>query len=66
MLPTRAHLQPVVEIARRPQVLRRDERAHAGPERARERDGPVGRVAIQRDVHPSVPGIVRVRIGAEG
>ena len=47
------HPQPVVEIALRPEVLRRDEDAPAGPECARERDGPVGGVAVKRDVHPA-------------
>ena len=40
-------------IALRPEFLRRDENAPAGPERARERDGPVSRVAVERDVHPA-------------
>ncbi len=45
----RPHPQPVIEIALRPEVARRDERAPAGPERPRERDGPVGRVAVERN-----------------
>jgi hypothetical protein len=49
----RPHQQPVVEIARRPEILRRDEDAPAGPEGTRERDRPVGRVAIERHVYPA-------------
>ena len=47
------HPQPVVEIALRPEVLRRDEDAPAGPERPRQRDGPVGHVVVERDIHAS-------------
>ena len=42
-------------IALRPEFLRRDENAPAGPERPRKRDGPVGRVAVERHVHPAGP-----------
>ena|SRR6516225_4983027 len=48
----RPHAEPVVEIAFRPEVLRRDKDASARPECPPERNGPVGRVAIERDVHP--------------
>jgi len=44
---------PIVEVALRPEVLRRNEHAPAGPERPRKRDRPVGRVAAERDVHPA-------------
>jgi hypothetical protein len=37
----RPYLQPVVKVALRPEVLRRDQDAPAGAERARERDGPI-------------------------
>jgi hypothetical protein len=40
-----------LRIAFRPEVLRRDEDAPAGPERAREGDATVGCVAVERDVH---------------
>ena len=49
----RAHPQPVVEIAFRAEVLRRDEHASAGPEGARERHGPVGRIAVERHLDPA-------------
>jgi len=42
-----AHSEPVVEIAFRPQILRGDEDAPAGPERPRQRNGPVGRVTVK-------------------
>ena len=52
MLPIPGRPQPVVEIALRAKLLRRDKDAPAAPEPARKRDSPVGRVAVERDVHP--------------
>jgi hypothetical protein len=49
------HAQPVVEVALRPEVIRGNEDAPAGPERPRNRDGAVGRVAVERDVHAARP-----------
>ena len=46
----RPYPQPVIEIALRAKVLRRDEHTPAGPERPRQRDGPVGRVAVEGDM----------------
>ena len=51
----RSHPQQVVEIALGPKVLRGDEHAPAGPERARKRDDPIGRVPVQRDGTPGRP-----------
>ena len=42
-------------IALRPEFLRRDENAPAGPKCARERDRPVGRIAIERHVYTTGP-----------
>jgi len=43
--------QPVIEIALRPEVLRRDQHAPAGPERPRKTDAMFGRVTVEGDVH---------------
>jgi hypothetical protein len=45
--------QPVVEIALRPEFLRRDEHAPAGPKGAREHNGSVSRIAVERHVDPA-------------
>jgi hypothetical protein len=50
------HPQPVVKIALRPEVLQGNEQAPAGSERPRERDGSVGRIAVQSDGRPGWPG----------
>ena len=47
------HAQPVIEITLRPEVLRRDEHAPAGPECGRERDSSIGRVAVKCDIDPA-------------
>jgi len=47
------HPQPVVEIALRAKVLRRDEDAPTGSERPRKRDSPVGRIAVERHLDPA-------------
>jgi hypothetical protein len=51
MLPIRAHPQTGVKIALRAKFFRRDEDAPAGAERPRKGNGPVGRIAVKRDVH---------------
>ena len=53
----RAHPQPIVEVALRPEVFRRDQHALAGPERARKPDGPAGRVTIECHVDPAGPAV---------
>jgi hypothetical protein len=51
----RAHAQPVVEIALRPEVLWGNEHAPASPEHPRKREGPVGCVAFEGNVHAAGP-----------
>ena len=47
--------QPVIEIALRAEVLRRDKDAPARPERARQRNRSVSRIAVESDVYSAGP-----------
>ena len=62
----RLHPQPVVKIALWSEVLRGDEHAPAAPKRARERNGPVGRIAVERHLDPARPGGTTVTMPAAG
>jgi len=51
----RPYPHPVVQIAFGAKVLRRGKDAPSGPKRPRQRDGSVGRIAIERDLDPAAP-----------
>ena len=57
-----SHPQPVVEVALRPEVLRRDEDAPAGSERPRKSDGPVGYAAVERNAHACRMALVQKEV----